>query len=67
LDEDDARAGTPRPEDVAALLGDGDGMAGALAEMGALAKRMETLTALVRSGAEKAALGGAPKKVTKRR
>ena len=46
LDEDQARASQPLPEEVAALLDVRDeGLAKALAEMGALARRLEELTA----------------------
>ncbi|WP_426287524.1 Arc family DNA-binding protein [Luteibacter sp. E-22] len=67
LEEDEARAGTPRPEDVAALLGDDDEMRGALEEMGSLARRMEVMTALLRSKASEQSLKDEKKAAKKRR
>ncbi|NID14380.1 Arc family DNA-binding protein [Luteibacter yeojuensis] len=67
LDEDDARAGAPRPEDVAALLGDDEGVRGALEEMGTLARRMEAMTALLRSKASEQVLKDEKKAAKKRR
>lgn len=66
LDEDQARAAQPLPEEVAAMLGTDDGIAKALAEMGALARRLEELAAPLKLAvAESAALVPVPKRRAK--
>lgn len=67
LDEDDARAGTPRPEDVAAALGEDEDFARAVAQLGALGQQANDIAKRIRQKAEARIAEAVPAKSTKKR